>query len=208
MGLSGLTYNWVATVPLPPQLGAYTVEVQAWDNAGNVTAPHQVTVNVVDMTGPALTIVTPFEGDEFTLVNNAVTVEFKGTAIDSQTGVSRVEWALDGQTPFQAAIPKAPNDWSTWSATIAIGPPVGEHTVTIRASDTLNNLTTQQRRLTLLQAGVPKDPLAVFGRGKYLTDLLDFRRPPPADLSDRPGGHQAGPDHHLLSTVRGPDHGE
>ena len=129
---------------------------------------------MVDVTGPALTIVTPFEGDEFPLVNNAVTVEFKGTAIDSQTGVSRVEWALDGQTPFQAAIPKAPNDWSTWSATIAIGPPVGEHIVTIRASDTLNNLTTQQRRLTVLQAGVPKDPLAVFGRGKYLTDLLDF----------------------------------
>jgi hypothetical protein len=129
---------------------------------------------VVDATGPDLTIVTPFEGDEFPLVNNAVTVEFKGAAIDSQTGVSRVEWALDGQTAFQAAIPKAPNDWSTWSATIVIGPPVGEHTVTIRARDTLNNLTTQQRRLILLQAGVPKDPLAVFGRGKYLTDLLDF----------------------------------
>jgi hypothetical protein len=166
---------WVATVPLPPQLGAYTVEVRAWDNAGNVIdPPHKVTVNVVDATGPALTIVTPFEGDEFPLVNNAVTVEFKGTAVDSQTGVSRVEWALDGQTTFQAAIPKAPNDWSTWSVMIAIGPPVGEHTVTIRARDTLNNLTTQQRRLTLLQAGVPKDPLAVFGRGKYLTDLLDF----------------------------------
>jgi hypothetical protein len=151
------------------------VEVRAWDNAENVTdPPPKVTVNVVDMTGPALTIVTPFEGDEFPLVNNVVMVEFKGTAIDSQTGVSRVEWVLDGQTPFQAAIPKAPNDWSTWSATIAIGPPVGEHMVTIRASDTLNNLTTQQRRLTLLQAGVPKDPLAVFGGGKYLTDLLDF----------------------------------
>ena len=141
----GLTYNWVATVPLPPQLGAYTVEVRAWDNSGNVTdPPPKVTVNVVDATGPALTIVTPFEGDEFPLVNNVVTVEFKGTAIDSQTGVSRVEWALDGQTQFQVAIPKAPNDWSTWSATIPIGPPVGEHIVTIRARDTLNNLTTQQ----------------------------------------------------------------
>ena len=179
------TDAWVATVPLPPQLGAYTVEVRAWDNEGNVTAtPPRVTVNVVDATGPDLTIVTPFEGDEFPLVNNAVTVEFKGTAIDSQTGVSKVEWALDGQTAFQAAIPKAPNDWSTWSATIAIGPPVGEHTVTIRAFDTLNNPKTQLRRLTVLQAGVPKDPLAVFGRGKYLTDLLDFAvlrlRVPPA----------------------------
>jgi hypothetical protein len=102
-----MTYNWVATVPLPPQLGAYTVEVRAWDNEGNVTAPPpKVTVNVVDMTGPALTIVTPFEGDEFPLVNNVVTVEFKGTAIDSQTGVSRVEWALDGQTSFQARHPQ------------------------------------------------------------------------------------------------------
>ena len=171
----GVMYHWEATVPLPPQLGAYTVEVRAWDNAENVIDPPlKVTVNVVDATGPALTIVTPFEGDEFPLVNNTVPVEFKGTAIDSQTGVSRVEWALDGHTSFQAAIPKAPNDWSTWSATIAIGPPLGEHTVTIRARDTLNNPTTELRRLTLLQAGVPKDPLAVFGRGKYLTDLLDF----------------------------------
>ena len=40
--------------------------------------------------------------------------------------------------------------------------------------DTRNNFESQQRRITLLQAGVPKDPLAVFGRGKYLTDLLAF----------------------------------
>src|SRR5262249_9687883 len=161
-------YHWEASVPLPSQLGKHTVEVWARDGVGNVTAPHQVTVNVVDVTGPVLTIVTPFEGDEFPLVGNTVQVEFKGTAIDSQTGVSRVEWAPDGQTAFQAAIPKAPNDWSTWSATIAIGPRLGEYIVTFRAYDTLNNSTTQLRRITLLQAGVPKDPLAVFGRGKYL----------------------------------------
>jgi hypothetical protein len=167
------TTAWSATVALPG-LGAHTMTVRARDNLGNVSPAQNVTVNVVDITGPDLTIVTPFEGDEFPLVNNAVTVEFKGTAIDSQTGVSKVEWALDGQTAFQAAIPKAPNDWSTWSAMIAIGPPVGEHTVIIRAFDTRNNPKTQLRRLTVLQAGVPKDPLAVFGRGKYLMDLLDF----------------------------------
>jgi hypothetical protein len=166
-------WAWMATVPLPPQVGSYYVEVRAVDYGG-YSGGHSVWVKVVDVTAPALTIVTPFEGDEFPLVNNAVTVEFKGTATDSQTGVSVVEWALDGQTTFQAAIPKGPNDWSTWSAMITFGPPLGERTVTFRARDTQNNVTTQLRRLTLLQPGVPKDPLAVFGRGKYLTELLDF----------------------------------
>jgi hypothetical protein len=165
-----VTYNWDATVTLPSQLGAYTVEVRAWDTAGKVTS-RNVTVNVVDITGPTLTIITPFEGDEFPLVGNTVEVEFKGIAIDSQTGVSKVEWALDGQTAFQLATPEEP-DWSTWSAKIKIGPPLGEHIVTFRAYDTLNHSTLQLRRITLLQAGVPKDPLAVFGRGKYLMDLL------------------------------------
>ena len=90
--------------------------MRALDAIGNVIdPPRKVTVNVVDVTGPALTIVTPFEGDEFPFVNNiALRWECKGTASDLQTAVSRVEWALDGKTPFQAAIPKAPNDWSTW----------------------------------------------------------------------------------------------
>ena len=166
-----VTYNWEATDTLP-SLGEYTVEVRAWDTAGKVTS-RNVTVNVVDITGPTLTIDTPFEGDEFPLVNNTVEVVFRGTAIDSQTEVSRVEWKLDGQTTFQPATPEA-TDWSTWSATIVIGPPVGEYIVTFRAYDTRNNPESQQRRITLLQAGVPKDPLAVFGRGKYLTDLLAF----------------------------------
>ena len=129
-----VTYNWDATVELP-SLGEHTVEVRAWDITGKVTS-RNVTVNVVDITGPTLTIDTPFEGDEFPLDNNTVEVVFRGTAIDSQTGVSRVEWKLDGQTAFQPATDDAPDeapDWSTWSAKIKIGPPLGERIVTFRA---------------------------------------------------------------------------
>ena len=105
-----------------------------------------------------------------------MTVEVRGTASDTQTGVALVEWALDGQTQFTPAIPKAANDWSTWSALIPITT-AGNHTITIRAKDKVTptgNLTTQQRGVVVAQPFEPKDPEAVFSAAAYLDDLLDF----------------------------------
>ena len=102
-----------------------------------------------------------------------MTVEVRGTASDTQTGVALVEWALDGQTQFTPATPKVPpptTDWSTWSALIPIAT-AGNHTITIRAKDKTTptgNLITQQRRVVVAQPFEPKDPEAVFSPAAYL----------------------------------------
>jgi hypothetical protein len=180
LGTSGVavatgTTNWSALVPLPG-LGTHTVSLRARDIIGNVSPTHQISVNVVDVTPPALSITTPPEGETFTLDADSVTVEVRGTASDTQTDVDQVEWALDGQTQFTPAIPKAPNDWSTWSAPILMTT-AGNHTITIQARDKVTptgNLSTQQRRVVVAAPFQPKDPEAVFSPAAYLDDLLDF----------------------------------
>jgi Big-like domain-containing protein len=129
----GMTRDWSDTVTLPG-LGAHTVTVRARDHAANVSPTQTVTINVIDTTPPALGITSPQEGETFTLVANSVPVEVRGTASDTQTGVALVEWALDSQSQFTPAIPKAASDWSSWSALIPIAT-AGNHTITIRAKD-------------------------------------------------------------------------
>src|SRR5215510_11103684 len=58
------TSPFTVDVYLPPQLGTYTVWLRAQDGLGAFSVI-PIFVNVVDATGPNLTIVTPFEGDEF-----------------------------------------------------------------------------------------------------------------------------------------------
>lgn len=167
--------TWSAAVALPG-LGTHTVTLRARDNIGNVSPTQNVSVNVIDTTSPALSITTPPEGETFTLAAGSVSVEVRGTASDTQTGVDRVEWALDGQTQFTPAIPKAANDWSTWVAPIPITT-AGNRTITIRARDKVTptgNLTTQQRGIVVAEPFQPKDPEAVFSAAAYLDDLLDF----------------------------------
>lgn len=131
---------------------------------------------MLDVTSPALTISTPAEGETFTLAPGGVTVMFRGTASDTQTGVALVKWALDGQSEFTPAVPKAAGDWSTWTAAIPIGV-AGNHAITVRAKDKATptaNVTTQQRNVVVAQPFEPKDPEAVFSAAAYLDDLLDF----------------------------------
>src|SRR5262249_50250000 len=164
-----------ATVTFPG-LGAHIVTLRARDGIGNVSPTQNVTVNVIDTTSPSLSITTPAEGETFTLTASNVSVEVRGTASDTQTGVAIVEWALDGQTQFTPAIPKAANDWSTWSALIPITT-AGNHTITVRTRDNVTptgNLTTLQRGVVVAQPFQPPDPEAVFSAAIYLDDLLDF----------------------------------
>ena len=159
-----------------PGLGDHTVIMRARDNVGNVSPTKNVFVSVMDTTAPAMSITTPPEGETFTLTGSSVTVEVRGTASDTQTGVDRVEWALDGQAQFTPAIPEAANDWSTWSAAIPIAAP-GNHTITIRARDKVTptgNLATQHRGVWVAEPFQPRDPEAVFTGTAYLDDLLSF----------------------------------
>jgi hypothetical protein len=169
------TTNWSAVVPLPG-LGTHTVTLQARDNAGNVSPAQQIPVRVVDVTPPSLSIASPLEGDPFPLTAASVTVEVRGTASDTQTGVALVEWALDNQALFTPAIPKAANDWSTWSAKIPIAT-LGNHTIAVRAKDKVTptgNSIIRQRGVAVVEPFQPKDPEVVFSAAAYLDDLLNF----------------------------------
>ena len=170
------TSNWSASVPLPPTLGSHTVSMRARNIIGNVSPTQTVTVKVVDIAGPTLSITTPPAGEKFSLSGGVVTVEVKGTASDSQTGVSIVEWDLDGQNQFKPVTPKAAGDWSTWSVAIPITT-ASAHTVSIRAKDKAtptNNPSKQDRSIVVLLPSIPQDPQAAFGLGRYLDELLNF----------------------------------
>jgi hypothetical protein len=169
------TTNWSAEVVFP-ELGTFTVAVQARDNVGNVSAAQSVTVRVGDNTPPALDISVPTEGQTFSLVDGKVDVPLRGTAFDTQTGVALVEWSLDGQT-FTAATPNAANDWSTWSAQIPFSA-AGSRTITVRATDKETNphanVAPLHRGIEIAEPFQPKDPDAVFSPTAYLDDLLEF----------------------------------
>ncbi|NOT56073.1 MAG: hypothetical protein HOP18_15855 [Deltaproteobacteria bacterium] len=142
--------------------------MKATDKVGN-TATKTATVTVVDRTPPNLNIASPANGATITLVDGKATVA--GTASDSQTLVTLVEWALDSKNQFTAAVPGAANDWSTWSALIPIPTP-GEHTVTVQAKDGAGNTKVSMVTFEAAVTFVPKDPNDVVSPAMYLDDLL------------------------------------
>lgn len=169
------TTSWQAEVTVPG-LGHHSVTVQARDKAGNVSVAQTVSIEAIDSTPVALTIVSPAEGAEFTLADGTVSVEFQGTATDTQTGVASVEWRLEGQEAYQPAIPKAANDWSSWRVTLPFTA-AGERTVSFRAKDKstpTGNPISKSRAVNILLPFVPKDPQAIFSLANYLDELLQF----------------------------------
>lgn len=87
---------------------------------------------VRDKTAPTIAVVTPAPDATLTAGTIAVT----GTASDSQSGVKLVELSVDSGT-YQAATPRASNDWSTWSASLSLSE--GTHRITSRATDVAGN---------------------------------------------------------------------
>jgi hypothetical protein len=168
------TTNWTAQAPLPG-LGLHTVTFRARDNLGNLSATQTTQVRVGDFTAPSLSITEPQAGDTFPLVNGQVTIVARGVASDTQTGVAKVEWSLDGQTGFTQATPKAANDWSTWTAQVPITA-AGNCTITVRATDkaTPGNTFQLQRAFVVAEPFQPQDPEAVFSPTAYLDDLLSY----------------------------------
>jgi hypothetical protein len=169
------TTNWTARVPLPG-LGLHTVTFRARDNRGNLSATKTTQVRVGDITAPSLSITDPKETVEtFPLVNGQVTIVARGDASDTQTGVAKVEWSLDGQTGFTQATPKSADDWSTWTAQVPITV-AGNRTITVRATDkaTPGNTFQLQRAFVVAEPFQPQDPEAVFSPTAYLDDLLTF----------------------------------
>lgn len=171
---AGGTTAWVASVTLPG-LGLFDLAFRARDAVGNVGALQAVQVRVGDVTPPSLAITAPAEGETFTLTDDGLTLELRGTASDTQTAVSRVEWALDDGA-FVAALPKADGDWTTWSATVGIAD-AGDHVISVRAYDGAQpepNRATQQVHVVVAKPFESSDPESVFGPTTYLKELLEY----------------------------------
>ena len=84
-----------------------------------------------DTTAPTIAISSPSTGVSLTVGS----LELTGTASDNR-GVTLVEVTLDGGT-YQPATPRAPGDWSAWTATVDV--PAGSHKITSRATDAAGN---------------------------------------------------------------------
>ncbi|MFE9654966.1 OmpL47-type beta-barrel domain-containing protein [Micromonospora sp. NPDC006431] len=116
------------------QVGQHTVTYRATDKAGNTSSPQSVAFTVVetppaDTTPPTVTAAVTGEKDANGAYIGGATVTLSAT--DSQSGVDRVEFSLDGQP------------YAIYSAPVAVNQP-GQHTVSYRATDKAGNTSTPQ----------------------------------------------------------------
>ena len=168
--LSGDIFRPAVAVGTNPQGGAslsrWTADVKA-----SVAGPHVLTaratfndntqvstdisvditlVRPADATPPILAITAPLPGSVFSAPSRGGVVTLSGTAADVGTGVVLVEYSLDG-SPYAPATPKAPGDWSTWTAAVVIRG-AGTHQISVRASDKAGNITNADLPISLLTA--------------------------------------------------------
>lgn len=125
------TYSGPVTVNAP---GNHTVSYRATDVAGNTSAPQSVAFTVVDEPDPDTTAPTVTasvtgnrDGDGAYVGTATVTL----SATDSESGVSKVEYSLDGQP------------YAQYTAPLSVTAP-GQHTVNYRATDVAGNTSTPQ----------------------------------------------------------------
>ena len=127
-------------------------------------------VVIVAQTPPTLTV--DVATDVTTPPNVPYSLSFSGTAHD-ETEVASVQYSLDASA--FAAVNNLTGDWASWSKT-GISLPAGEHHLTVRASDTHQNMTSQ---LFVISVKEPFSPPAVdqaFATTTYLQELLDFAK--------------------------------
>ena len=90
-----------------------------------------------DTTKPQLSITYPTVGTTITGQGSEVSVNVRGSASDTGSGIDKV-WVRIDRERFASATPAAPNDWSSWSITMII--PEGSHSITAKARDNSGNV--------------------------------------------------------------------
>jgi hypothetical protein len=150
-----------------------TARVSAGVGAQAVEVEKTVTVTV-DRTPPVLSLTTPLDMTQ-EVVNGLTTFKLAGAASDPEnlSPVAAVEWVLGQGQQFTLATPKAPGDWSSWTAAVKVSP-AGNYEVNVRARDGEGNVTSQKVTLHAVEKFEPKDLSDVFGLAAYLDDLLKF----------------------------------
>ncbi|HZB47209.1 MAG TPA: Ig-like domain-containing protein, partial [Pyrinomonadaceae bacterium] len=156
VGARGLvTWEFNAFAPAAGQL---TIIARAEHGTTGKTATHEITVTVVldpppDTTPPGLNINSPVEGQQVSgTPSGTATVGVTGTTADIQGGVRLVEVKLDGGAFEQATAGSA--DWASWTKNVNVGA-AGSHTITARATDHANNVTTKIVNFMVVAAPPP-----------------------------------------------------
>ncbi|MBE1489421.1 hypothetical protein H4W31_005059 [Plantactinospora soyae] len=132
--LDGQAYAAYTAPVMVHQPGRHTVSYRATDEAGNTSAPQSVAFEVADTSTPDTTPPTVTGGvtgdrDDNGGYLGAATVTISAT--DTESGVERVEYSLDGQ-PYAA-----------YTAPVTVNTP-GQHTVDYRATDEAGNTSAPQ----------------------------------------------------------------
>ncbi len=91
---------------------------------------------VTDNTKPMLSVSLPVNGTTMEPEFGVLRVNVTGSAEDADSKIKKVEISFGG-LPFKLANPRAPNDWSTWSASDIITE--GTKRILVRATDNADN---------------------------------------------------------------------
>ncbi|MEV0154084.1 family 16 glycoside hydrolase [Micromonospora sp. NPDC050686] len=133
--LDGQPYAAYSTPVVVNQPGQHTLSYRATDKAGNTSTPQQVSFRVVepaptDTTPPTASAAVTGQRDGTGAYVGSATVTLSAT--DTQSGVDRIEYQLDGGA------------WTTYTAPVTVNR-AGQHTVGYRATDKAGNTSTAQQ---------------------------------------------------------------
>ncbi|MET8312030.1 family 16 glycoside hydrolase [Micromonospora sp. NPDC005173] len=132
--LDGGTYGTYSAPVTVNQPGSHTLTYRATDQAGNTSTPQSVSFTVVeppapDTTPPTVTAAVTGQRDGAGAYVGTATVTL--TAVDTESGVDRVEYSLDG------------GPYAGYSAPVTVSQS-GQHTVSYRATDKAGNTSAAQ----------------------------------------------------------------
>ncbi|WP_204038320.1 OmpL47-type beta-barrel domain-containing protein, partial [Micromonospora qiuiae] len=132
--LGGQPYAVYSAPVTVNQPGQHTITYRATDKAGNTSSPQSVSFAVVDppptdTTPPTVTASVTGQRDEDGAYVGSATVTL--SAIDTESGVDRVEYSLNGDA------------YATYSAPVTVNQ-IGQHTVAYRATDKAGNTSSPQ----------------------------------------------------------------
>jgi RHS repeat-associated protein len=124
----------------PLRDGNYTLRLIASDSAGNTSNTFNLNFTL-DTAAPQTTLQTPIPGG-----NHSNTVRVIGTATDTATNLSNLQYSVDGGSP-NTLIPGIGGKFDSLPPNSPLA--TGSHTTTIAATDTAGNQTSQTANFTV-----------------------------------------------------------
>ena len=143
--------------------GSYAMYVTCLDEANNAANSSNITVQVPDVTAPAVTINTPTAAQVFTSQGN---ITFNATVSDSGAGVDSVIFKVTGTHSYTFSgnnTSSASNYVAAYNFTSD-----GQYTVTVWANDTAGNLNNSVSRNFTVDANAPSITFDTPGSGNVL----------------------------------------